>query len=284
MTKFDRYKDKYKYIKLRREDGVVEMRLHSNGGELRWSLYPDVEVADALWEVGQDEENRCVIITGTGNSFCASIDREDVAKSVQGAGGPIQLLSGIVTKGDGLKLQLNHLAVPVPIIAAVNGPASVHGEVALLCDIVICTEDTYFQDSPHFPQTLVPGDGVHVVYPAVLGPNLGRYFLLTGMKLGSKEAWQRGLVAEIHGREELLDRAWALARAITERPPQIVRATRTLLVQKLRAEMSTYLPHGMTLEGFAAVLGYAMGTQPAWNPVPRDLSAGARRVPDQVGN
>lgn len=279
MSKFDDYQSRYEYIKLRREEGIVEMRLHSGGGELKWSLFPDIEVADALWEVGQDEDTRCIIITGTGNTFCASIDSEDVRDSIQKAGGPIELLSGVVTKSEGQRLQMNHLAAQVPIIAAVNGPASVHGEIALLCDIVICTEDTFFQDSPHFPQTLVPGDGVHVVYPAVLGPNLARYFLLTGMRLGAKEAWQRGLVAEIHKRDELLDRAWTLARAIASRPPAMVRATRALLVQKLRQEMLQYLPHGMTLEALAAVVGYATHTQPKWNPIPRDLSVGHRCEP-----
>jgi hypothetical protein len=37
------------------------------------------------------------------------------------------------------------------MIAAINGPVTVHSEYALLCDIVIATDHAYFQDAliPH---------------------------------------------------------------------------------------------------------------------------------------
>ena len=78
------------------------------------------------------------------------------------------------------------------MIAAVNGPALIHAELAVLCDIVIASENAEFQDAPHFPNGVVPGDGVHVVWPLVLGANRGRYFLLTGQKLRAKQALDSG--------------------------------------------------------------------------------------------
>ena len=59
----------------------------------------------------------------------------------------------------------NVLAVEVPVISAVNGPCNIHSEVPLLGDIVLASEDAYFQDLAHFPRGMVPGDGQHVIWP-----------------------------------------------------------------------------------------------------------------------
>jgi 6-oxocamphor hydrolase len=277
MAGFTDYADKFKHIKIRRESGIVELRFHTQGGDLLWSAIPDKEVGDCLGEVGRDPENRCVIITETGNTFCAGPDRDGSMAAAAAAGGFLEMLHGLYEQG--YRLQVNHLDVPVPIIAAVNGPATWHAEVALLSDIVICSDDTYFQDAPHFPGNLVPGDGVHVVWPAILGPNLGRYFLLTGMKLSAQEAYQRGVIQEIHSRAELLPRAWDLARAITKHPDSMLRATRALLVQKLRKDMVEFLPNGLSKELVAAIYGVATNKLPA-RTAPEDFS----RRSDSDGN
>src|SRR5208282_1965159 len=104
-------------------------------------------------------------------------------------------------------LLMNLLDIEVPIVAAVNGPALVHAEIPVLSDIVIAAESAEFQDAPHFPNGIVPGDGVHVVWPLVLGTNRGRYFLLTGQKLSAREAQTLGVVSEVVSRDKLLARA-----------------------------------------------------------------------------
>jgi enoyl-CoA hydratase/carnithine racemase len=269
MATMSDYANRFNHIKIRREEGILELQFHSAGKELRWSAIPDKEIGDCFAEIRSDRENRCVIMTGTGETFCVAADPEGNAKSAAEAGGIMQFLHGLYEHA--YRLQINQLDIPIPVIAAVNGPATWHAEVALLSDIVICTEDTYFQDAPHFPQNLVPGDGVHVVWPAILGPNLGRYFLLTGMKLTAKEAYQRGVVQEIHSRAALLARAWELARAITRHPDSMLRATRAVLVQKLRRDMLEYLPNGLSKELVSALYGVATNTQPA-RGAPEDFS------------
>jgi enoyl-CoA hydratase/carnithine racemase len=269
MTNFNDYANRFKHIKMRREDGILELQFHSAGKELKWSAIPDKEIGDCFTDIRADSDNRCIIMTGTGDTFCAAADPEDSAKAAIAAGGVLQFLHGLYEQA--YRLQINQLDLPVPVIAAVNGPATWHADVPLLSDIVICTEDTYFQDAPHFPQNLVPGDGVHVLWPALLGPNLGRYFLLTGMKLTAKEAYQRGVVQELHPRAQLLPRAWELARAITRHSDSMLRATRAVLVQKLRRDMLDFLPNGLSKELIAALYGVATSTHPS-RATPEDIS------------
>ena len=106
---------------------------------------------------------------------------------------------------NGKRLLSALLDIEVPVVAAINGPASVHAELALLSDIVIASDDSYLQDAPHFRYGTVPGDGVQAIWPLLLGPNRGRFFLLTGQRISAIEAQQLGVVAEVHPRSELLD-------------------------------------------------------------------------------
>ena len=73
MSHFDDYKDRFKFIKMERQDGILQMTLHSKDGELLWGGRPHEELSYAFGEVARDHDNRAVIITGTGNSFCADI-------------------------------------------------------------------------------------------------------------------------------------------------------------------------------------------------------------------
>ena len=73
MSKFDEYCGKYEYIRMERTDGILQMTFHSKGKELLWGGRPHEEISYAFYDVARDRENKAVIITGTGESFCADI-------------------------------------------------------------------------------------------------------------------------------------------------------------------------------------------------------------------
>jgi enoyl-CoA hydratase/carnithine racemase len=69
MSRFDDYATKYTCIHMRRENGILEMRFHTDDGPLRWGLGPHGELPDAFADVARDRENRVVILTGTGDEW-----------------------------------------------------------------------------------------------------------------------------------------------------------------------------------------------------------------------
>jgi enoyl-CoA hydratase/carnithine racemase len=147
---------------------------------------------------------------------------------------------------------MNLLDIDVPMISAINGPALRHSELPLLCDIVLASEDVTFQDSAHFINGLVPGDGMHVVYPLLMGLNRGRYFLLTGQTIGASQALELGLVSEVLPRQELLPRAWALAEQLAQQTDLVRRYTRVMMTQNIKRQMQDILGYGLALEGMAS--------------------------------
>ncbi len=242
---FEEYSAGYRHVAMRREDGVLELRLHSDGGPLVWGSSPHTELGRCFAEVGSDPGNRVVILTGTGDRFIADLDTSWVGKMTP------ELWNEIYRNGK--RLLLNLLDVEVPMIAAINGPATVHAELGLLCDLVLASETATFKDAPHFRYGTVPGDGVHLVWPLLLGFNRARHFLLTGRRLSAGEALDLGVVAEVHPPDRLLERAHELARDLLRQPDLTLRYTRVAMTQLLRRVMQEHLDHGLALEGLGAM-------------------------------
>ena len=88
-------------------------------------------------------------------------------------------------------------------------------------------------------------------FPMAMGLNRGRYFLLTGQVLTAREAKEAGLVNEVLTRDQLMPRAWELARQVLRQPEMNRRYARILLTEQLRRSINELLPYGLALEGLA---------------------------------
>src|SRR5882724_3823994 len=119
-------------------------------------------------------------------------------------------------------------------------------------DIVIAKPDTVFQDKPHFAFGIVPGDGIHSLWPEVIGSIRGRTFMLTQQIIGAEEARALGVVSEIVPRDRLLHRAREIAGRIAKLPPLTASYTRVALTQKLRRVIDESVGYGLALEGISA--------------------------------
>jgi len=245
MTDFNDYKDSFVHYKLEREDGVVTITMHKDGGEMVWSMPADAEMGAVLEAVGRDPETKVVILTGTGDTF---IHYENFGGDVDSL--PASMWAGVIEFA--ARLLNAHLNVPAPMIAAVNGPNTIHPDLALLCDIVLASEDAAFADMPHFPSGLVPGDGIQVVLPLLMGFNRARYAMLTGQLIGAQEAKEMGLVNEVLPKAQLLDRAHELAAQLLKAPPVTLALTRGMFTSQIRQMINASMGQGLAAEGLAA--------------------------------
>jgi enoyl-CoA hydratase/carnithine racemase len=252
MTSFESYASQFEHAALERDHtGILEIRLHTDGGPLVWGDAAHSELPSIFNAVAADPGNRVVILTGTGDRFITDLDDSWV-----GAMTPAKW-SKIYSHGRRLLQRL--LEIEVPVIGVLNGPATVHAEIAVLSDIVLAADDAYISDAPHFRYGTVPGDGVHVIWPMFLGPNRGRYFLLTGQRLGADEALRLGVVNEVLATHDVLPRARALAAELARQPDTVLRYTRDVLTQSIRRALVDGLSHGLALEGLGAFESWPAG-------------------------
>jgi enoyl-CoA hydratase/carnithine racemase len=244
MTEFSEYCDRYSCVKMQRREGILEIVLHSDGGTLQWGPAASRELPQAFNDIARDTENKVVILTGAGPEF--------IGPQASASSWARRTASEWdVTVRNEMKMGLGLLDIEVPMIAAVNGPALRHSELALLCDVVLASTHATFMDSGHFAIGAVPGDPVHVIYPMLLGPNRGRYFLLTGQTLDAAQSKELGLVSEVLPPDQLLPRARELAAEIATRSMLTLRYSRILLTHRLKREIHETLGYGMAFAGLA---------------------------------
>jgi enoyl-CoA hydratase len=177
----------------------------------------------AVRTVADEPEVRAVVLTGAGDAFSAGGDFGLIAQ--------MQLDPDL--RGETLKrgrtLFWSLLALEVPVIAAVNGPAVGAGAtLALLCDIVLMAEQAYLAE-PRSSIGLVPGDGGAIVWPLLAGVPAARAYLLTGDRMPAAEAHRLGLVHRVVGSDALLEDAMTLADRLAGLSPHAVRATKRAL-------------------------------------------------------
>jgi enoyl-CoA hydratase/carnithine racemase len=245
MADFKTYQNAFPHARLTRQaNGVLEVVFHTDGAKLIFNGHTHEEFVELFHQIGEDSANRVVILTGSGDAFMDDINPDGFDFFTPR--GYDKILR------EGRKVLSNILDIEVPMITALNGPVLLHSEYALLTDIVLATPNTVFQDKPHFEFGIVPGDGMHILWPEVIGSIRGRYFLLTRQVLDAQTAREWGVVNEIVPADRLLARAHDIADQIAALPPLTSRYTRIALTQKLRRLVDESVGYGLALEGISA--------------------------------
>lgn len=247
MSNFEEYANKFETIRMNRTNGILEMHFHTNGGPLVWNLLTHREFEQAFLDVGRDRENDVIIMTGTGDAFSGPpitpgghVNRNSMTPTIYD---PIYW--------EGKNLLINLLNIEAPVISLINGPAVRHAEIPLLGDIVLASDTATLQDTAHFRGGMVPGDGMHLIMPLLMGRARGHYFLFTGQEISAVEAKEMGLVNEVMPAEKLMARAKELAELLMQQPRLVRRYTRVCVNHELKARLHDVLGYGLALEGIA---------------------------------
>jgi methylglutaconyl-CoA hydratase len=180
------------------------------------------ELQSALDEI-EKSHARVGILTGSGKAFCAGMDLEMLSAIAQQSPSENQEDSRRMAK-----MFRRIWSFPKPLIAAVNGAALAGGcGIATLCDFTLAVPDSKFGYT-EVKIGFLPAI-VSVFLSRQIGEKRTRDLLLTGRIFEATEARDLGLVNEIVGPEELLDRARELADVlIAASPSSLTRAKRLL--------------------------------------------------------
>ncbi|MGO8889218.1 MAG: enoyl-CoA hydratase/isomerase family protein [Streptosporangiaceae bacterium] len=196
-----------------------------------------------LWDrLAADEAVRAVVLTGRGRAFSAGGDfhvmtrvQRDEAFREQNIAEARRIITGMVR-------------CPVPVIAAVNGPAVGLGcSLALLSDLVLMAEGTYLAD-PHVQVGLVAGDGGAMVLPLIVGLVRARELLFLGDRVSATEAVRLGLANRVVPGDKLLDEAMDLARRLAALPATALRGTKRAVNLHLEQAMATVMETALGAE------------------------------------
>jgi enoyl-CoA hydratase/carnithine racemase len=225
--------------------GVLTLAFHTDGGPVVFTGRLHEDFPRLLAQIGDDRDNRVLVITGTGDRFMTDIDGESLGDITKPA-------TWDKTYSEGRKVLQRLADLEMPIVAAVNGPASVHSEYVLLGDIVVAADTTVFSDMPHLSFGIVPGDGIQVVWEEVLGSSRSRHLTLTQGSFTAQQAAQWGAVAEVHPLGDVLPRAQELAEQLAARPALLTRYLAVALRQRISRRMAEGVALGMALEGLTA--------------------------------
>jgi len=245
MTKLSEYEHRYENIVFSREDGILTLRVRTNGGPLLWDAPAHRDLGLAFRDVALDDANQVVILTGTGDDFLASYDWHGPK--------PDSSAGWHRTYTEGYQLLLSFLDIPVPTIAALNGPVRLHAELPLLAEVVVAAKTTVFQDASHFIAGMVPGDGANLIWEAMIGLGHARHFLLSGREISAQEGTGLGIVTHVVPAADVVSVAQGIAQDFLKRTPLTLRYTRTCLTMSIRERLERHLRESLLLEGLAAI-------------------------------
>jgi enoyl-CoA hydratase/carnithine racemase len=233
--------------------GVLTLRFHTQGGPATFTGQMHSDLPRALYAIGEDRDNKVLILTGTGDRFMTEIDGQSLDD-------PTKPAAWDKTTAEGRRIMQRLVDLEMPILAAVNGPVSVHSEYALLADIVIAADTTVFSDFPHLTFGLVPGDGIFLAWEEAIGLNRARYLTLTQGSFTAEQAERWGAVAEVLPLDQVLPRAQELAESLAARPQLLTRYMALTIRQRLSRRMAEGYLLGSALEGLTGTdLAYQHG-------------------------
>jgi len=167
----------------------------------------------------REDTARAILLTGQGRAFSAGGDFNWFPSLDN-----LERLEHL--RRDAKQMIWDLLDVPLPIVAAVNGPAiGLGASLALLCDVIWMADSATIAD-PHVLAGIVAGDGGAAIWPLAVGPARAKEYLLTGDPVPAIEAERIGLVNRVVPDAELQDAALAFANRLASGAPLAVQYTK----------------------------------------------------------
>jgi 2-(1,2-epoxy-1,2-dihydrophenyl)acetyl-CoA isomerase len=182
----------------------------------------------------KDENIRCICITAVGKAFCAG---QDLAEATDPQGPEMERIVEEHYNPIISKLR----SIEKPIVAAVNGIAAGAGaNIALACDIVVAAESASFIQA--FSKIgLIPDSGGTFFLPRLVGMQRAAALMMTGDKVGAKEAIAMGMIYKSFAEESFAEESKKMAFQLAEMPTKGLGLTKRLLNETYQHSLSQQL-------------------------------------------
>lgn len=199
-------------------DRIAHMTLNRPERKNALSIAMRNEISACLKDLKDNPQAGLLVISGAGGSFCAGFDLKDFKDQ--------SLFDDIFTSSNRYHRDLWHF--PKPVIAALEGHVLGGGfNLATLCDIRICSENTHFGH----PEVKFGAPPFFTPLRWIIGHGMARDLCFTGRMIDAAEAHRMGLVSQVVTADKLLDRAMETARTILEAPAATLASLKNFVVE-----------------------------------------------------
>jgi 2-(1,2-epoxy-1,2-dihydrophenyl)acetyl-CoA isomerase len=208
---------------------------------------------------------RCLLIAAEGRGFSSGADLA--------SGGGLPEDAGMALEKHFNPLIEALFSLPIPVVAAVNGPAAGAGcSLALAADFVVAARSAYFLQA-FVNVGLIPDAGATWLLPQLVGRARAMEMMMLGERIPAETAFEWGMIARLVEDEELAEESIALATRLAQGPTVALGLIRRLarnaphvpLSEALAAERTGQREAGNTQDFKAAVFAFLQKRQPRFD-------------------
>ncbi len=254
-------------VTLERTDDLAIVRLHRPDTFNAIDDRLAADMREVLFTCWNDRSIRAVVLTGEGKAFSGGGDLKRIRESGRDSGlGPVFYDVAGTFHESILALR----RMPKAVIAAINGPAAGGGfSLALACDYRVMVSNAFMQLAYTSHGLSVDGGGTFTL-PRLVGLSNAMKIALFDDRMLAADCLELGLVHEVVGADELLERATRLAQRFAAMPVEVIGRTKRLfnrsfdtpLEQQLEAERTELARAGNHAEGAEGIAAFLEKRKP----------------------
>ena len=193
-----------------------------------------MELQSKLEDCKNNDEIRCIVLTGHGKAFCAG---QDLKEAIDPSGPEIEEIVNKHYNPIIMKIR----EIEKPVLAAVNGVAAGAGaNLALACDLVVATKSASFIQA--FSKIgLIPDSGGTFFLPRLIGLPKATALMMTGEKVMAMDAEKMGMIYKAYEDSEFKDQVMTLADYLSSMPTKGLGLIKKLLNESLSSNLYSQL-------------------------------------------
>ncbi|MBX2939836.1 MAG: enoyl-CoA hydratase/isomerase family protein [Ferruginibacter sp.] len=200
---------------------------------------------ELLDKAAEDEEIRCIYISGNGKAFSAGQDLGEVT-------GPAPFDFNRILSEHYNPIIQRIRRIRKPVVAAVNGVAAGAGaNIALCCDVVVASTQASFIQA--FSKIgLIPDSGGTYFLPLLVGFQKASALAMLGDKVSAEEAERIGMIYKVFPTESFESSSLSIASVLSNMPTEGLALTKQALNESVSNNLNQQLQSEDTLQKKAA--------------------------------